>query len=332
MKAAYKGHTRQRKTNNTGLLKVKRYIFTLAILPVLLLLSFQAKSQKDALYYQYMFNHFILNPAYAGVPGVLNMYMVDRYQWVGIPGAPNTIAVSVHTPIKYEKVGIGMYIYADRLGPMGDYGVMGNYAYRVKAWDGILSFGVQFGVVKRWINWDLVEMEDLDDIYLLTRPQPKIAPDVNFGILYYNDHFFAGLSSKHLLEVTFIDDVVTTNNTFSVLSRHFYGYGGTWFELTPHLVFRPTLLLKYVDGGDLYFDLNAMMLYRNTLWLGMSYRSHTKTLVFLMELYLNKKFRIGYSYDTYLGDVRAYNIGSHEFMLGYSINIYKERIRRPFYF
>jgi type IX secretion system PorP/SprF family membrane protein len=311
-----------------------RKIFIRRLLPLLMLLpaSLQVNGQKDALYYQYMFNHFILNPAYSGVPGVMNMYMVDRYQWVGIPGAPNTIAFSIHTPIRNERVGVGGYIYADRLGPMGDYGVMANYAYRVKAMEGMLSFGIQFGVVKRWINWDLVDMEDLDDIYLLTRPQPRVAPDVNFGILYYNDKFFAGLSSKHLLEVTFADELVTTASSFSVLSRHFYGYTGTFVPLSPQIIFKPTLLLKYVDDGSLYFDLNAMFLYRNTLWLGASFRSQTRTMVFLIELYLNKKFRIGYSYDTYLGDVRAYNIGSHEFMLGYTINLYKEKIRHPFYF
>lgn len=311
-----------------------RKIFIRRLLPLLLFLaaSVQVKGQKDALYYQYMFNHFILNPAYAGVPKTLDLYMVDRYQWVGIPGAPNTITASFHMPVRQERVGIGMYIYADRLGPLGDYGIMGNYAYRIKAWQGIISFGVQFGIVKRYINWDLVEMEDLDDIYLLTRPQPRIAPDVNFGIMYYNDKFFAGLSSKHLLEVTFSDELVTTATSFGVLSRHFYGYTGTFIPINSQIIFKPTILLKFVDDGSLYFDLNAMFLYRNTLWLGASYRSHTRTMVFLIELYLNKKLKFGYSYDTYLGDIRAYNIGSHELMLGYTINYYKEKIRHPFYF
>ena len=180
-----------------------------------------ASGQKDALYYQYMFNHLILNPAYAGVQKTLNVYMVDRYQWVGIPGAPNTITFSLDVPTRNQKVGLGMYIFNDRLGPLSNYGILGNYAYRVKAWEGTLSFGLQAGIVNRWINWDIIEMDNMNDIYLITRPQARLSPDVNFGVLYYNEKFFVGLSSKHLLEVTFNDIIVKGNQPFNYLKRHF---------------------------------------------------------------------------------------------------------------
>ena len=121
-------------------------------------------AQQDPQFTQYMFNMLPLNPAYAGVPKTLNVYLVDRYQWVGIPGAPNTLTFSLDVPTRNQKIGLGMYIYNDRLGPLSDYGVLGNYAYRVKAWEGTLSFGIQAGIVKRWINWDIIEMENMDDI------------------------------------------------------------------------------------------------------------------------------------------------------------------------
>lgn len=296
------------------------------------LAAFSVYGQKDALYYQYMFNPVILNPAYAGVPQTLNMSVVDRYQWIGIPGAPKTLTVSAHGPLRNQKVGLGAYLYADVYGPISDYGFMGNYSYRVNFWDGKLSFGIQAGLVKRWINWDVIDMPDLDDIYLQTRPQPRVSPDVNFGVLYYEEDFFIGLSTKHLLEITFNDIVIKGNKSFSALQRHFYAYHGWMIPIHNRLLFKPEILLKYVLAENIYFDLNAFFLINKVLWVGASYRHHTKSVVLLTELNINKKLKIGYSWDTYLGDVWDYNIGTHEFLLSYTINVYKVWQRHPIYF
>ena len=104
------------------------------------------------------------------------------------------------------------------------------------------------------------------------------------------------------------------------------------FPISEQFLVKPSLLLKYVEEDQLYFDMNFSMLISKVLWLGVSYRSHTKTVVLLTELIINKKFKIGYSFDTYLGDIKAYNIGSHEFMLSYRVNVYKVWQKHPVYF
>ena len=118
-----------------------------------------AFGQKDALYYQYMFNHFILNPAYAGTPQVLQANVVDRYQWVGIPGAPNTISFSIHSSTRNQKIGIGAYVFTDRLGPMSDYGVMGNYDESTGAFDYVAGFpvGSAADIPEGMVSWAVPE-------------------------------------------------------------------------------------------------------------------------------------------------------------------------------
>jgi len=64
----------------------------------------------------------------------------------------------------------------------------------------------------------------------------------------------------------------------------------------------------------------------------MSYRAQNNALVFLAEIDLKNNFRIGYSYDTYLNVLKNTHQGSHEFMVGYDLNLFKPRVLTPRYF
>lgn len=295
-------------------------------------MSLSGFAQRDALYSQYLFNYHVLNPAFGGTLEKLAINLVNRNQWVGIPGAPHTITFSAHSPFKRDRIAIGLYIYTDRLGPLTDFGFITTYSYRVKLQTGKLSFGLEMGLKQIDIDWDMLYMENMDDIYLITRPQARILPDANFGIYYYTDNFFAGLSSKHLFERTFFDRGSDGGTNFSNLSRHFYSYIGGFIHINKFLTYRPSVLLKLVDNGTFAFDLNSSLMVRKLFWVGVSFRSNKNSFVFLTELSLNKKLRVGYSYDTYLGDIKAYNIGTHEVKISYEVNAFKKVVYRPYYF
>lgn len=282
-------------------------------------------SQHDALYNQYMFNYFILNPAYAGSEGVLNASLIDRHQWVGIDGAPNTMTFSTHFPTKKKKVGLGMYVFSDNLGATNDYGIMGNYSYSVETGKGILSFGVQGGIYQHHIDWNNLDMEISDDPVLFTQSYNDILPDANFGVYYYTKDFYIGASSKHLFEIVFVDVTQRWNTIYESLARHFYLYSGKKITVNPQLTFEPSVLLKWVENENLYFDLNLMANYHQHFNIGVSYRSHVKSLVLLMQIHTNNNLSFGYSYDTYLGEVKAYSLGSHEFTIRYTIDVFAKR-------
>jgi type IX secretion system PorP/SprF family membrane protein len=175
-------------------------------------------------------------------------------------------------------------------------------------------------------------MEHMDDYYLLTRPKPKIIPDANFGIYYYSDHYFVGLSSKHLFDRTFSETGTEEGNNYSTLSRHFYLYSGGFLNLNKDLILKPSVLLKYVDNGVFCYDLNLALMVRKLIWFGVSYRSNYKSFVLLTEIRINSKLKVGYSFDSYLGDVKAYNIGTHEVKIAYEVDLYKRRDMYPVYF
>ena len=306
----------------------------------LFLLTIAASAQRDALYSQFMFNRLVINPAYSGSRDVLTMTLLNRYQWVGFgDGAPRTFTFSAHSPLRNENVALGMYVYADQTGPFTDVGFMGNYAYRVRLLNGILSLGLQAGFNQVNVDWDAVEMRDGDDPVSLSRPKNKLQPDANFGIYYYTKSYYLGVSSKQLFEsqygkVDFEDGL----SAYATLARHFYGIAGAAIPLTDNIVFRPGLMFKYTESAPLNVDINASFLFNDVFWLGASYRTNRNAitsknaLVFMIELNLSQNWRLGYSYDTYLTEMKTHQQGSHEIMISHDINLFKPRMLTPRYF
>lgn len=312
----------------------------LAIFISLILVTVSAMAQRDALYSQFMFNRLVINPGYSGSRDVLTMTLLNRYQWVGFgDGTPRTLTFSAHTPLRNENVGVGFYVYADQTGPFTDVGFMGNYAYRVKLLSGILSLGLQAGFNQVNVNWDELSVRDEDDQVTLARPNNKLQPDANFGIYYYTKSYYVGISSKQLFESQYGKvDFENGLTTYATLARHFYGIAGMAVPLGDKFVFRPGMMLKYTENAPLNIDLNASFLFNNTFWLGASYRTNRNAItsknaiVLMVEFNLNENWRIGYSYDTYLSEMKTYTQGSHEIMLSCDLSLFKPRMLTPRYF
>lgn len=298
---------------------------------VLILAGFQSFAQQDALFSQYMFNMLVLNPAYAGTNDVLSVTAVGRKQWV-IDGGPRTLTFTVHSPLRNKRVGLGLYCYTDVLGPQQTSGVVTNYSYNVSVGKkGKLSLGLQAGILHSNIDWLKVDMPDPNDVAYMGDQTKKLIPDINFGVYYYTDKFYAGISSKHLLEQEFSIAEVGQSSVYGNLLRHFYGMVGVAIPITDNLVLKPSTLIKYVRNAPLQVDLNASLLINEVLWLGVSYRTE-RTAVFLAELVVGQRLRIGYSYDVFLNELSVYNKGSHEVMLGYDLPLFQRRMITPRYF
>ena len=172
---------------------------------------------------------------------------------------------------------------------------------------------------------------DEQDPMMYSNIQKKVTPDANFGVYYYSQRFYAGLSTLHLFQnlSTMVQDSAG-NSQYTKLVSHFYGMTGAAFPLGDKVVFRPSLLAKFVQNAPPQVDLNASFLFVNTLWLGLSYRTE-KAISFITEVNIAQNFRIGYSYDIWLNELKIYNKGSHEIRLSYDFNV-GNRILSPRYF
>jgi type IX secretion system PorP/SprF family membrane protein len=301
------------------------------IIIIVLFTGLAGFAQQDVLFSQYMFNKLVINPGYAGSREVFSADLIYRYQWAGFEGAPKTLSLSMHSPLRNEHVGIGGYIYSDQVGPSLDQGALVTYAYRINLPKGKLSLGLQAGVKYNDINWSMIQLENPDFAFQGDQKN-KVVPDANFGFYYYSNRMFAGVSSKQLLQNEY--GMVTGEDgtkTYSKLLRHFYGMAGIAVPVSDMVVFRPSVLVKYVKNAPWQMDLNASFLFNDLFWLGMSYRTDGD-LVFLTEFNISRKFRIGYSYDVNVTDRIHHNSGSHEIRLGIDLDLLKNRMYTPRYF
>lgn len=298
---------------------------------LLLLMATSLFAQQDPLYSQYMFNKLALNPGYTGSRELLTADLLYRNQWVNIPGAPRTISASLHSPLNNPHLALGAYVYNDKIGPLDLTGALASFAYRVIFPEGKLSFGLQAGFKNNGIVINDLKSYDQQDPIMYSNIEKKVVPDANFGVYYYSERFYAGLSSLHLLQnqSTIVYDSAG-NSQFTKLLSHFYGMTGAAFPLGENVVFRPSLLAKFVKNAPPQLDLNASFLFANTLWLGVSYRTE-KAISFITEINIAQNFRVGYSYDIWMNELKVYNKGSHEIRLSYDLNVGK-RMLSPRYF
>jgi len=84
-------------------------------------------------------------------------------------------------------------------------------------------------------------------------------------------------------------------------------------------------------GAPVELDLSANFLLKEKFWLGAMYRTGD-SFGFIAQWIIDKKLRIGYSYDISTTNLQHYQNGSHEVMISYEMRFLKEMFASPRYF
>lgn len=287
----------------------------------------EATAQQDPQYSQYMFNQLAINPAYAGSREALSASMFLRSQWTGIEGAPQTETVTLHGPMAKKKVGLGMAIIADQIGPKQSIGALGSYAYRLKLGEGKLSFGLRVGVYNYVYHWDQIVYKDQQDVYNMQTRTSIIVPTADAGLYYYTNTFYAGFSATHLYSGRLTTISNLTGDDAQLSPHAFFTIGKGW-ELSDQLTFNPSCVVKAAKNAPVSADVNFSFMFDKKLWLGLSVRS-SKTLVIYTQFHATDRFKIGYAYDFGFNKIEREGHGSHEIMLSYDFQIRKSKMLSP---
>jgi type IX secretion system PorP/SprF family membrane protein len=302
---------------------------------MLVLGGLEMSAQQDAMYSQYMFNPFAVNPAYAGSRSSLSGVILGRKQWAGIDGAPTTGTFALHSPFKGKNFALGFNAIVDKIGPSTNTGALMTYAYHLKLGPGKLSLGLRGGVYANRLDNSVLIFDDGSDVNNTGGFHQKIVPTFDFGGYYYTEKFYLGLSSNHILTsgTTEIQNAINNSSTsgvFSTFDRHFMLATGYAFDVNPDVVLKPSLLVKYVNGAPVNVDVNMSVLLKKVFWVGLSLRS-SKDIVAVLEYNFSNFMRVGYSYDFSFGPVRTYTTGSHEIFLGFDIDVSRKKGVSPRY-
>ena len=302
-----------------GLTKQIQIKMRRTILMLLLVMSYviPVASQQDAQYTQYMYNMNILNPAYAGSnPGTLNISLLGRKQWVGVPGSPETSVLSVHSPIT-DEMGLGLSVLADKIGPVNEQFVYADYSYTIPVgyYDN-LAFGLKAGMTLFSASLEDLRRIQVDDINFSSDIN-NVKPNIGFGLFYYSDIYYVGLSVPNILQTRYLE---RTGNIVTHVSKrnHAFFTAGYVFDLSYDWKFKPSTMVKATIGAPLAVDLSANFLFDETYEVGASYRWGDSASL-LLGAQVTDMIKVGYSYDFTTSRLNQFNSGTHELILLFDI-------------
>src|SRR5665647_626402 len=150
-------------------------------------------------YSQYLQNGLMINPAYAGSRGALSGFMSYRMQWMGTKGAPVIQSLSLHTPMKNDKVALGIMAQFMQFGFTKSTSIYGNYAYHIRLGSGKLSFGLKAGADLSNTDYTGILLTNTGDPVFTANDKPYVLPNAGAGVYYFSDKLFAGVSVPQFL-------------------------------------------------------------------------------------------------------------------------------------
>ena len=289
-----------------------------------------ASSQHTPLTSQYLFNGLLINPAYAGSRDALTANLTHRTQWVGMEGAPVTQLISIHAPLRHRKIGLGLLLYGDRIGVSRETGVFTNYAYRIRSAKGTLAFGIGAGITALRADWNTVALQQQNDLSFAEPTMGAVRPNFSTGLYYSTRKYFLGVSVPFVLHHSY--GIQEGGYVIGQASMNMQPMltGGRVLDLDRDWKLKPTLLLRYRHDSGVQADISTNAIYRERIWLGVSYRTGD-AVIGMLEVLPTPQWRVGYAYDLGLSPIRRYHHGSHEVMVQYEFG-YRIRVRDPRHF
>lgn len=291
-------------------------------------LSFQTLfAQQDPQFTQYMFNTLGVNAAYAGSRGHASATGLLRSQWVGLDGAPRSQTFTIDSPIG-ERVGLGLAIANDELGPSQETYIDLNFSYTIPTSDTRkLSFGIKGGGRVLDIDFSRGSTQSSGDA-LFQNNVSEFLPTVGVGVYWHSDRNYIGVSVPNLFTDQTYDDI---QQTVAAERLHLFIIGGLVKDLSSTVKFKPAFLVKSVVGAPIIVDLSANFMFYEKLRLGLSYR-WDDSVSGLAGFQLTPQLLLGYSYDYTTTELQRFNTGSHEITLRFDLISKSKKIKSPRFF
>lgn len=302
------------------------------IIIVLFVIGFQnSNAQQLPQFTQYMYNTIAVNPAYAGSRQALSVVALNRNQWAGFDGGPQTQTLSVHSPLRNEKVGLGLSLINDKTGFENFTYVYADFSYTINVSDDTkLSFGLKAGMTYYKLAEELYNATEVNQDPYFDERLNRWNSNFGAGILFHSNKWYFGLSVPKIIN----HDLNNQTEYAALETVHFYGIGGYVFNLSEQIKLKPSFLFKYTEGAPISTDLSANFLFNERFWIGGSYRFNgdQRDLGALVDFQVTDQLRVGYTYEIPTGEIRPYTSGSHEILLMYEFKFMKNKLKSPRYF
>ncbi|MDR7371485.1 type IX secretion system membrane protein PorP/SprF [Flavobacterium aquidurense] len=282
-----------------------------------LFLTYMVRAQNDAKLSIFNYNPLIYNPAFAGAADGLNIAGIYSSQWYGFDGAPKTLFLSADTKLPYKKIGLGLSLYHDVIGPAREYNIEGNFAYYIDLnYKYKLALGLKSGLNSYKVDLNQLDVYQPGEDVFNSGFENHLSLIMGLGINLYSDKFFIGISTPNVLASKYYNSNYST--VLSKRKNNYYLNTGYKFELRRDVSLTPAALIRVTEGAPISVltSLNLNWYEKYIASLNFDYNSSVG-LLFGVRVFDN--FKVGYSYDQSITKFSRYNNGTHTFLLTYTL-------------
>ncbi|MCM5663035.1 PorP/SprF family type IX secretion system membrane protein [Galbibacter mesophilus] len=289
---------------------------------------FHAFSQQLPQFTQYMYNTISINPAYAGSREALSVVALHRSQWNGFNGGPKTTTVSINSPLRNDKIGLGLSFINDQLGFERFSYLYGDFSYTIRTGvNSQLAFGLKAGFTQYRLDDEFLGDPTVINDPFFNDISNHWTPNMGLGIYWHSERWYVGASSPRIFTTDY-----NKQEEFEASERvGYYLTAGYVLPLTENIKFKPSFLIKATSGSPLAYDFTGNFLFYEKMWLGLAYRLDDAAAV-LIDFQITPQWRIGYTYEQPISDIRPYTSGTHEVLLMFELKFKNSKYKSPRYF
>ena len=291
-----------------------------AILSVVLSVALAVRAQYDPSFSHYWAMETSFNPAAAGKETKMNVTGAYNMTLTGFEHSPRTMYIGADLPFYFlgSYHGAGIQLLNDDIGLFSHKRITAQYAFKRRLLGGVLSIGVQGGLLNEKFDGGGVDTDQADDPAFTKSDITGNSFDFGGGIYYsHRRGWYVGASVQHVLE-----PVVELGETNELdVSRTYYFTGGYNIRLRNPLLMLQTSVLGRTDAVAYRGDVTARLRYsheKRVMYAGLGYSPTNSVTVFVGGQFHG--VMVGYSYEAYTSAINI-GTGSHELHVGYQTDI-----------
>jgi type IX secretion system PorP/SprF family membrane protein len=289
-----------------------------------LAVTMAVRAQQEPSFSHYWAMEPSFNPAAAGKEQKVNAVGAYNMTMAGFEHNPRTMYFAADMPLTLLGAthGIGVQLVNDDIGLFSHQRLALQYAYKHRLLGGIISGGLQMGLLSEKFKGSQVDTEAENDPVFSKSDDTGTGTDFSLGLYYQHGPWYVAASALHLTAPS----IDIGERSILEMSRVYYLTGGYNIQLrNPLLSIHPSMLARY-DGVGYRVDLTARLRYTHDgkmMYAGLGYSPGNSA-----TAYIGGNFHgvtLGYSYEVYTSAISIGN-GSHELFVGYQteLNLFKK--------
>ena len=280
----------------------------------------RASAQQEPSFAHYWALEPSFNPAAVGKAPVINVTGSYAMSMTGFENNPKTMLLAGDMPVRLLNGyhGVGLQLMNDDIGLFTHQRLAVQYANKQRLFGGILSVGIQIGMLSEKFKGSQLDLDDTSDEAFSTTDVTGNALDLAVGLYYQHRLWYAGLSVSHATAPS----IELGERSIIDISRTYYLTGGYNIQLTnPLLSIHPSVLAR-TDGTAYRVDVTTRLKYEHEnkkFYAGVAY-SPTNSVTALIGGVFHG-ISLGYSYEAYTNSAIGLGKGSHELFVGYQTTL-----------